>query len=148
MFSVIFLNLLLAGVTDIASPSLKACSHPPSSSIVYDLSKLPKSIKDRINKILPDLAERNSAFQRDDQVINNLPKRRFVGAVSSNNRYVFVYEHGVVDHMHAITFSIKEYGRGGDKSYTMIPNGNLVGPLCPIVQASLLDVRAADPGHF
>lgn len=130
----------------IAPPSFSTCKLPQASSVTEKIEDLPKPIQGQITTMLPNLASRGAKFQEGDVVADSsLPRRRFVGALHHENYWVVSYEHnqGNVYHIHTVTF----IGNGED-NYTVIPHGNLTGPLCAAVNAALSGVRSSDPGHF
>ncbi|AOH85619.1 hypothetical protein AWL63_18430 [Sphingomonas panacis] len=132
-----------------ASPSLSACQIPDNARAVLDLHDLPPAIRTDLNTRLPNLAPRDAAFQRSDVVREpGLPTRRFIGAVSAPGSWIILYEHGVIDHIHAVKYAAYPTRSAQDATYSLVPHGNLTGPLCAILQASLSNVSAADPGHL
>lgn len=124
------------------SPNMQTCNVDPRHKIVMQVAELPASIRDYLTENIPDLAARDRVFQRHDNVVHeNLPLRRFVGGIDAGDMWVVVYERGITNSMHSVSFS-------KNMNNAFIPQSHLVGPLCAIIKSSIANVRAGNNDKF
>ncbi len=130
-----------------ASPSLAPCLQRARTAVLT-LRGLPEQIRTDLAGRLETLVERDQKFQRSDNIQEpGLSRRRFVGAIEDRGIWVIVYEHGIIDHMHALKYVRQQRGVGPPR-YVMVPNSNLIGPVCAIIEASFAAVEGPSAGHF